>query len=214
MRRISYGEAPAAGREWDAGTIWFRNGDGRQQAARCESVCPSLPWSPGCLTHVDGPRVDMQLARFSRELPRLFLCGHSIFAPGSPFAWRAVQPDCSAAARALSSMPFSAVPLSLLGLPAQWPVAFHTCPRISSQAGFPSRTERWKPRIGGTVSLRFRQTREVRKARYYLHGIPHTQRSSPTHEVSILLEGWGGIHGELLEAPSGNHDPCGRHRQR
>ena len=110
MRRISYGEAPAAGREWDAGTIWFRNGDGRQQAARCESVCPSLPWSPGCLTHVDGPRVDMQLARFSRELPRLFLCGHSIFAPGSPFAWRAVQPDCSAAARALSSMPFSAAP--------------------------------------------------------------------------------------------------------
>ena len=105
-------------------------------------------------------------------------------------------------------------PLSLLGLPAQWPVVFHTCPRISSQAGFPSRTERWKPRIGGTVSLRFRQTREVRKARYYLHGIPHTQRSSPTHEVSILLEGWGGIHGELLEAPSGNHDPCGRHRQR
>ena len=146
VRRISYGEAPAAGREWDCwhDLVSKRRREAASGPLRISGAVRACSGALGlaCLTHVDGPRVDMQLARFSRELPRLFLCGHSIFAagdqaqPGSPIAWRAAQPDCSAAARALSSMPFSAAPLSSLGHPAQCPVALHTCPRISSQAGF------------------------------------------------------------------------------
>ncbi len=173
---------------WDAGTIWFRNGDGRQQAARCESALsgPALG-ALACLTHVAGPRVDMQLARLSRELPRLLCvpptassqCGR----PGSH--WHGGRRSLIAR---LQSARYPRCRLAPPPFPF-W-VFRHSAPSSSTHVlGYPleqgSQRQRWKPRIGGTRQLRvgaFRTGHELRNARLepgYLAW--HAQRSSPTH---------------------------------